>query len=465
MADITPNLSLPYIMASQAQKHVTHNEALRALDAIVQLGVIDKDLVAPPGAPLDGDRYIVALAATGSWAGMDGQIAAFQDNAWIFHAPRDGWLAWVSDEDQLYVWSGSAWVPVSDSDLQNIPLLGVNATADPSNRLSVSSPATLLNHDGAGHQVKINKNNAIDTASLVFQTGFSGRAEFGTTGDDDWHVKVSPDGINWHEALIVDRNTGRISFPGGGVREKLEADRTYYVDTALGSDGNDGLSTGSAFATIMKGIDAAAALDSGQYDVTVQIAAGSYGENIYLKTLPGSGTLRLIGDAAAPANVFINPTGIAIRADNGGKFQIQGVRTASTSINIYAETAARLALQDIEFAGGTVCVQSSNFSDVTITGAHEISANYDTGFFTTSTGRLISSGASITLTGSPGFAQAFVFMDALGGMLADGMSFAGTATGRRYDINQNSVCNTQGGGATYFPGDVAGITGSGGQYL
>ena len=37
--DQTPNLKLPYIMPSQAQKHVTHNEALRFLDAVVHLSV------------------------------------------------------------------------------------------------------------------------------------------------------------------------------------------------------------------------------------------------------------------------------------------------------------------------------------------------------------------------------------------------------------------------------------------
>ena len=45
--DETPNLELPYIVAAQAQKHVTHNEAIRALDAIVQIGAIDRDLAAP----------------------------------------------------------------------------------------------------------------------------------------------------------------------------------------------------------------------------------------------------------------------------------------------------------------------------------------------------------------------------------------------------------------------------------
>ena len=39
--DQTPNLTLPYIMAAQAQKHVTHNEALRALDVIVQFSALD----------------------------------------------------------------------------------------------------------------------------------------------------------------------------------------------------------------------------------------------------------------------------------------------------------------------------------------------------------------------------------------------------------------------------------------
>ena len=37
MSETTPNLNLPFIMPAQAQKHVTHNEAIELLDAIVQL--------------------------------------------------------------------------------------------------------------------------------------------------------------------------------------------------------------------------------------------------------------------------------------------------------------------------------------------------------------------------------------------------------------------------------------------
>jgi uncharacterized protein DUF2793 len=208
----TPNLQLPYILPAQAQKHVTHNEAIRALDAIVQIGVADRDLTAPPPGPNDGDRYIVAPGATGDWAGHDASIAAFQDGAWAIYAPAEGWLAWVADEDVLLAWDGAAWITAGGG-VNPTPLVGINATADTTNRLSLNAPAALFNHDGAGHQIKINKNAPADTASLLYQSGFSGRAEFGLAGDDDLHVKVSPDGSSWHEALVVDRASGEVTFP------------------------------------------------------------------------------------------------------------------------------------------------------------------------------------------------------------------------------------------------------------
>lgn len=62
MSQVTANLALPLIAASQASKHVTHNEALTALDSLVQLACLDKDLTAPPGSPGEGDRYLVAAA-------------------------------------------------------------------------------------------------------------------------------------------------------------------------------------------------------------------------------------------------------------------------------------------------------------------------------------------------------------------------------------------------------------------
>ena len=108
MSDATTHLLLPYILAAQAQKHVTHNEALRILDGLVQLSVLDRDLTAPPASPADGDRYIVASGATGDWAGWDLNVALWTDGAWLRLPPRTGWRAWVEDEGLLLVYDGAA---------------------------------------------------------------------------------------------------------------------------------------------------------------------------------------------------------------------------------------------------------------------------------------------------------------------------------------------------------------------
>jgi hypothetical protein len=215
----TPNLGLPFLMAAQAQKHVTHNEALRALDALVHLAAVDRDATAPPVSPEEGDRYIVAAGGAGAWEGHDLEIAAFQDGAWAYFTPRRGWRAWIDDEAVLVVWDGSAWSPIAGGsgggEDASFDTVGINATADTTNRLAIAAAASLFNHAGAGHQQKINKASAGDTASVLYQTGFSGRAEMGTTGDDDFHVKVSPDGSAWNDAIRIDKDTGEVSFPSG----------------------------------------------------------------------------------------------------------------------------------------------------------------------------------------------------------------------------------------------------------
>lgn len=216
--DTTTNLALPYILPAQAQKHVTHNEALRTLDAVVQLSVADRHLATPPATPAEGDRYIVPAGAGGAWSGLAGRIAAFQDAAWAFLSPKEGWIAWVADENKALAFDGAAWIDISTNNVNPTPLAGVNATADATNRLAVKSDAVLMSHDdvtpGNGSiQLKLNKAAAGGNASVLYQTGWSGRAEFGTTGDDDFHVKVSANGSAWREAIVINRGTGAVSMP------------------------------------------------------------------------------------------------------------------------------------------------------------------------------------------------------------------------------------------------------------
>lgn len=214
----TPNLALPFIMQGQAQKEVTHNEALNLLDALVQLAVLDRDLAAPPGSPAEGERWIVKTPGSGAWSDRDNQIAAWQDGAWRFSSPRVGWLAYVVDEQSLLAWTGGAWANALNA-FQRLLMLGVNTDADTSNRLAVKSDGALFSHDdvtpGTGDmRVALNKSAAARDAGFTFQDAFSTRALFGLLGDDDFTIKVSPDGAVFRTALSIDKDTGHVGLGG-----------------------------------------------------------------------------------------------------------------------------------------------------------------------------------------------------------------------------------------------------------
>ncbi len=221
----TPNLSLDPLVSAQAQKHVTVNEALARIDAATQLAVLDRDLATPPATPTDGDRYLIAPAPNDAWQGHDGQIAAWEDatQGWLFLTPRPGWRLWLLDENTLIVLGNGGWQSVSSGgsgSTNPIPggLLGVNTTADAINRLAVKSDAALLSHDdvtpGTGDmRLTLNKATSADDTSLTLQRAYSTRAQIGLTGDDDLHMKVSPDGTAYHEALLVDRTNGEMTIP------------------------------------------------------------------------------------------------------------------------------------------------------------------------------------------------------------------------------------------------------------
>ncbi|QQA45072.1 DUF2793 domain-containing protein [Pelagovum pacificum] len=148
----------------------------------------------------------MGAGAIGDWAGRDGTVAGWTGTGWSFHTPRPGWRAWDKAAGALVIWTGSAWIAAGST----AETLGINATADASNRLAVAAPASLFSHEGAGHRVTVNKAGPAETASLLFQSDWSGRAELGLAGEDAFSVKVSPDGAGWLTALRIDPVTGAL---------------------------------------------------------------------------------------------------------------------------------------------------------------------------------------------------------------------------------------------------------------
>ena len=176
--------------------------------------------------------------------------------------PGAGWRAWGIAESSLRVWTGTAWTAVglTTADLDNLPQLGVGASADATNRLTVAAPATLFNHAGTGHQIKVNKAAFTDTASLLYQTNFSGRAEMGLAGSNDFSIKVSPDGTAWTEALRIDAATGAVTLPQTGSRQFMAYTYRHFLfsDRRWTAPANNASST---IANASLGTDATPTLD------------------------------------------------------------------------------------------------------------------------------------------------------------------------------------------------------------
>lgn len=339
MTDTTPNLNMPYILPSQAMKHVTHNEALQILDAATN-SVIVATLAAPPPAPAEGELYLVAAPATGCWAGKDGKLAFYIDGAWLYLAPRIGWRAWFAAAGRTRIFDGTAWLDPLSAPV--VDRLGVSATPDATNRLSVASDATLFNHAGASHRMKLNKQAAGDTASLLFQSNWSGRAEIGLLGDDGLAVKASANGSTWVTGLSMGGD-GIVRMPARPVVSATLAAATYTLaaNDLVGFDAISLQQGGFALGTTLAGGRGKALTvpAAGLYAVSVRASLQATGAASFAVAVNGAASpLRwTAGAATSPmttacmAGILSLAAGDAVALIVGGPLSLQ---TGPNAFNI-----------------------------------------------------------------------------------------------------------------------------------
>lgn len=221
----TDRLGLPYLMPAQAQKHVTVNEALRKLDALVQPRVLSRTVSAEPASPVAGDAYVLPAGASGAaWDGFaENDLVVFQDGAWEAFGPKSGWQVFDAGEGESLIFDGTAWRNVSEliGELHDLARLGIGTGADAANPFSAKLNAALWTaletaNGGSGDlRYTLNKEAAGNVLSLLFQSGWSGRAEIGLVANDDLSLKVSDDGSTWVEAVRVNRETGALDLAAG----------------------------------------------------------------------------------------------------------------------------------------------------------------------------------------------------------------------------------------------------------
>ena len=271
--------------------------------------------------------------------------------------------------------------------------------------------------------------------------------------------------------------TGNLNVPSiNGVqlsfREKLSAARTYYVRTD-GSDSNDGLSNtaGGAFATIQKAIDVVAALDVSVFQVTIKVGAGTYAP-FELKPYVGYTVPQIAGSTTNPETVVISAQagGLnAVYARDAGSWSISGVKVQSVGGSGFRiESGTRLDIDGLCELG--VCGGRHIFayrSEVRIYANLRITGSAQTSLDASYPGGTISytGGYTVTISGTPNFSNAFGSASMVGSIIVNGVTFSGAATGLRYRVSSNGVLQTFSMGASYLPGNTAGVVSEGGQYL
>lgn len=257
------------------------------------------------------------------------------------------------------------------------------------------------------------------------------------------------------------------------IREKLTANRNYYVAT-IGSDSNNGLTLAAAFLTPQKAMDVIRGLDVSTFIVTVNISDGTYTGGVNIYPWVGSGTVKFLGNITTPANVIMSCTSRNVFDHSTGPlpgiFELNGMKlqTTTSGFNINAGFPGRIQYTNIDFgaaAGGVdIVVQNQGF--ITGYGNNRISNSKAIHAFTTTSSLIVWTQADLSpstviydCTANPNFTFAFLLAMGLGGVNAPTprFTFTGAPTGVRYRVSQVSNINTNGGGPNYFPGNLAGI--------
>ena len=108
--ETTVRLALPLLYVGQAQKELSHNEALTLLDLAANPVVEAVGVDAPPANPAVGACWVVGASPSGAWSGRAQAVAGWAAGGWRFLPSHDGMAVWSRADGAIVRFDGSGWV-------------------------------------------------------------------------------------------------------------------------------------------------------------------------------------------------------------------------------------------------------------------------------------------------------------------------------------------------------------------
>lgn len=258
---------------------------------------------------------------------------------------------------------------------------------------------------------------------------------------------------------------------GGGpffLRPRLQGDRTYYVNAATGNDILfSGLSPLLPFKTIQKAVDTAYSLDWNGFNVTIQLADGTYtsgvvasGRFVGLTTFNGGLTIK--GNQATPSNVQVIPatSSYSFNADKGANLIIKDLYVANPNggICLLATQSGTIYFGNLEFGASayTHC-EATQWGFINAISNYKISGGAVGHLHCPQGGQIWVNNVNVTLVGTPNFSTFFVGVAGPGECHAMSFTFTGSATGPRFLVHSaGTIFMNASANLNYFPGSIAG---------
>jgi hypothetical protein len=276
----------------------------------------------------------------------------------------------------------------------------------------------------------------------------------------------TPTAYTGRAPFVLDSVNNVLNFYSGGAwrrsgRPQSAGALVFYVKTSAsgGNDANDGLTLGTAWATVDHAIDVIQSLDLNHQTVTVNVSAGSYAcASMYLAYLTNPDMVDIHGDTTTPGNVTLSfASGNIYVVGDPWTWQFSGIKfTNATSIFVDCD-GGFLVLDRCEWGTGTAThMFAHNDGTVYCLGQHTISgATFANHWSAQSNGLIRHRGPGITFVGTPNCTGAFA--EATDGTLqVDGHTWTGSFTGKMYYVAAGGRIQTNTNLLTYFPGTVPG---------